>query len=386
MGKSNLYVGNRYIGDIYSGSSLISQVYKGNNLVYDVYYSGQVLFESSTPGTYTFTPKVKGLYEVIVIGAGGGGAAGADQPKYSGKSIASGGGSGAGVIAYFYLTGGTSYTCIVGAGGAGSGTGMWVLNTGGNGGQSSFASNIVCGGGTGGAAIWTDRSGWHEGYAGTVTTLTGAVSVSKNTSGNNGVVWGGYSGWVTPAASVYGGYGVGGSAYCDGGGGGTSAGGNGYIKISYVRHSTGNEYSTFTINPTPSDATVQLTSSGYTQVGTSITVFSGSNVSWQVSKTGYITQSGTESVYETGTKDVILVENQPLARCYRVTNTGAYVYVKRGEENVGNPVYAVDLSGTKATSVSQLSVLATIQSITESEISYYNGVTATRDYSSDLYT
>ena len=224
-----IYEGNSKIGTIYNGTNRLTKVYVGNTQVFG-YKPNEVVLETSTPQTNTINIKVSGYFQIIVVAGGGGGAAGADQAKYAGKSRASSGGSGSYVNAVYYLQKGT-YSYTVGGGGGGSGTGMWTLNTGGTGGSSSFSDKIVCGGGTGGAAIWTDRSGTHEGYGGTVTTLTGASTVNASVNGNNGTVWGGYSGWVTPGASVYGGYGVGGSAYCDSGGGGTSAGGNGYIKI-----------------------------------------------------------------------------------------------------------------------------------------------------------
>ena len=49
---------------------------------------------------------------------------------------------------------------------------------------------------------------------------------------------------------------------------------------------------TFTINPTPSNATVTLTASGYTQNGNSITVPNGTTISWSVSADGYTTRTG----------------------------------------------------------------------------------------------
>lgn len=67
---------------------------------------------------------------------------------------------------------------------------------------------------------------------------------------------------------------------------------------------------TFTINPTPSTATVTLTASGYTQSGNSITVPSGTSVSWSVSADGYTTQSGTQSVTSTSSKSVSLVAEE----------------------------------------------------------------------------
>lgn len=52
----------------------------------------------------------------------------------------------------------------------------------------------------------------------------------------------------------------------------------------------------FTINPTPSDATVKLTANGYTQSGNSITVPYGTTVSYKVSKKNYSTQSGNVTI------------------------------------------------------------------------------------------
>ena len=87
------------------------------------------------------------------------------------------------------------------------------------------------------------------------------------------------------------------------------------IKVPTVNTSTGEEEEpevtkyTFTINPTPSDATVTLTASGYTQSGNSITVASGTSVTWKVSKSGYISQNGTQVVTSTSSKSVTLNAN-----------------------------------------------------------------------------
>jgi hypothetical protein len=63
---------------------------------------------------------------------------------------------------------------------------------------------------------------------------------------------------------------------------------------------------TFTINPTPTSATVTLTASGYTQSGNSITVPSNTSVAWKVSASGYTEQSGTHTVTKTESKSVAL--------------------------------------------------------------------------------
>lgn len=66
---------------------------------------------------------------------------------------------------------------------------------------------------------------------------------------------------------------------------------------------------TFTINPTPSTATVTLTASGYTQSGNSITVASGTTVNWTVSASGYATQTGSAVVTGTTSENIVLVAN-----------------------------------------------------------------------------
>ncbi len=66
---------------------------------------------------------------------------------------------------------------------------------------------------------------------------------------------------------------------------------------------------TFTINPTPSDATVELTAPGYVQTGNSIDVPSGTIVTWKVSASGYTEQNGTHTVTKTETKSVTLNED-----------------------------------------------------------------------------
>lgn len=63
---------------------------------------------------------------------------------------------------------------------------------------------------------------------------------------------------------------------------------------------------TLTVEPTPSTATVALTASGYTQSGNSITVVSGTKVSYEVSATGYVAKSGSWYVYSDTTKTVTL--------------------------------------------------------------------------------
>lgn len=53
---------------------------------------------------------------------------------------------------------------------------------------------------------------------------------------------------------------------------------------------------TLTINPTPSDATVVLTATGFEQEGNTITVDEGTEVTWEVSKNYYVPQNGVITV------------------------------------------------------------------------------------------
>ena len=79
------------------------------------------------------------------------------------------------------------------------------------------------------------------------------------------------------------------------------------VSLSYTENIILTELVTFTIQPTPNDANVVLTASGYTQSGNSIVVSSGTTVSWSVSKTGYVSQSGSEVVSTNTTNPVVLV-------------------------------------------------------------------------------
>ena len=66
-----------------------------------------------------------------------------------------------------------------------------------------------------------------------------------------------------------------------------------------------NQY-TFTIVPTPADAYVEING----EPRTSITTAYGTSISWEVSKSGYVTQSNTETLTGDTTRNVTLVENQ----------------------------------------------------------------------------
>ena len=69
----------------------------------------------------------------------------------------------------------------------------------------------------------------------------------------------------------------------------------------------------FTIIPTPVDSKVVLTADGYTQISNSITVERGTLVIYNVSKEGYITQSGSIIVEE----DTVLDISKQIIRSFK---------------------------------------------------------------------
>lgn len=71
---------------------------------------------------------------------------------------------------------------------------------------------------------------------------------------------------------------------------------------------------TFTVVPSPSDATVKLTVNGSTTTGTSVSCTAGTTVYWEVSKTNYVTQSGSYTMTAANhTENVTLVYNYTLS-------------------------------------------------------------------------
>ena len=92
---------------------------------------------------------------------------------------------------------------------------------------------------------------------------------------------------------------------------------------------------TFTINPTPSTATVTLTASGYSQSGNSISVASGTSVSWEVSANGYDTIKGTHDITENKTLDVEITD---LTNAEKIDTSeenvvvGKWINVEKGAE------------------------------------------------------
>ena len=110
-----LYKGSQRMGAVYYGSKKISKIYKGSQLLYaaDPYKPGVVILEKSVAGTYSFTLNTKRKVQVIMVGAGGGGAWARYAATYKRTEN---GGSGAMLQGTMTLNAGI-YTVVVGQGG-----------------------------------------------------------------------------------------------------------------------------------------------------------------------------------------------------------------------------------------------------------------------------
>jgi hypothetical protein len=171
----------------------------------------------SSGGTYTWT--VPGCAEEICIDMWGAGGAGGGSAAVSGSFTGSGGGGGGYGTQCFAVTPSTTYTIVVGTGGAGTtvnggtggtssvtGTGISMTVTGGNGGTQGTTSGSGAVG-TGGTSTATSSSQGASGKAGCVNVLSihcgaggaganggaGAAGVTSgpNTTGLSGVAPGG---------------------------------------------------------------------------------------------------------------------------------------------------------------------------------------------------
>ena len=193
----------------------------------DPYKKETVLFESSTPGTYNLNISGDGVYLVYCIGGGGGSARSYSPSKK--KAAKAGGGSGSGFIGEIHISSG-DYSIVVGNGGNAAYTGGgWSYGA--AGGNSSLSNIITCFGGRGGAA---DAGGpsYIVGAGGSAPAIIGQTkNIELNSSGNSG-------GNGPGGASLYNGYGTGGTAIHDhpfSSAGSQNPGTAGYVKIVYKR-------------------------------------------------------------------------------------------------------------------------------------------------------
>lgn len=233
----SIYVDGQEIKRIYvGGEGYIKKAYYGRNLVYEI----ANLFESGTAGTYTVFIDSPGIYEISICGAGGGGGGSATSHNLLGAN----GGSGAAFRGNVLLDR-TTLTITVGKGGNGGNASGADAGRGSGGTLSRITdenSNVLITAGAGDGGHGTGNNYGGGGQGGTLTMGTAEV-ISYEIQSN---------GAASSTVSILGnGYGAGGARRSRASG---TAGTNGYVRIKYIGPEP--EY-TFTINPTPSDATVR---------------------------------------------------------------------------------------------------------------------------------
>ena len=220
------------------------------------------------------------------------------------------GGSGAGYHAKIIVTETGDYNLVVGSGGIGYGTGKGGSPTGTNGETSTIKKGtttlISAGGGTGGRSgpVWATA-----GSGGTLTKDSSLIEdeVYTSTNGNNGGAYAGGAGVsVSGAAGPISGHTWGSSGNSAGSfvGGWADPSYHGYIMIKYIAPLP--DMVTFTINPTPADAVVKITYGGTVHTGNTISVYKGTTVSWEVSKDGYQSKTGTTTPTSNTTQNVTI--------------------------------------------------------------------------------
>lgn len=249
----------------------------------------------------------------------------------SNHSFAASGGSGSGYHARIIIRQAGFYTIGCGTGGVSYGFARAAVGAGGAGGASYLRRNsdnvTIVNAGGGGAGSASSTTSATAGAAGVLTKNIEEQTVYVSTNGTRGNMQLAENHPI--AAGVAGpisGKSWGRTQEVRGGPSGAGdhiigASYHGFVWLKYV-DAVPVDY-TFTINPTPSDATVQLTINGTTYTQSSIEVIGGTTVSWSVSKAGYTTQTGSVVITEDTTQSVVLEEQQnPLYYCY-VANGGS---------------------------------------------------------------
>ena len=358
------------------------------------------LLDTATAGTYEITVSEESIAKVICVGAGG---AAAMRGVYDDKGYGWSGGSGGAFEGTFQLPAGT-YKVVVGSANnnttAQSGN-TQTLNPTDTSTHDSYIEGVVrCGGGGSGhySSNYVGAAGAAPSF--TIQPLTTTLSTAgKAGNSGSGGVGSDSAVVVNGGASVYNGYGK-------GQGCGVSEyaakrywinGTGGYVKIEIISKSNHDNklkfydvmrtiFHNLTINPTPSDATVTINGNNVN----SVTVASGTSISWSVSADGYTAQSGSLTLTDDTTKDVVLEEkNDPLYACYFVSGyTDTYMYAKTplGSDMLSyfhkNGVYNIPKKSSELTSNSSYSFTSVSE---QTAVSNMFG-TLTRYTAGDLYS
>lgn len=300
----------------------------------------------------------------------------------SNRSAEANGGAGAGYHAriivteagYYVLSSGKGgYSIYAGTGGRGeAGTATTISKDG--------VVKLSVGGGSP-ANTWD--GGGSAGAGGKITVNDfQTTEVYVSTAGADGRTAGKGGTATAPAGPISGHtWGKAGNSYAHYAGGAVDGGYHGYLMLKYIG-SAPNSY-LVTINSLTEGATVVLTVNGVDYNQNSMIVFSGTTVSWTVSKSGYQTATGSATVTNADITENVTLEPQvnPLFYCYKWSYSGTkWLYFPNELSSVGQvePMYFIGDGSTKATSASQLGT--SLYNVTVQSVSG-NSVTAVDDSS-----
>jgi len=280
----------------------------------NMHYAGGIVFlDSSSAGTQNIQSRVVDVYcNIICVGGGGGGAG---RLLVSIVAAAAGGGSGGYSNADVILPTSITQATVGSAGGSTTSQGGGTSQASG-GGTSSVGSLVSATGGGGGYVKAQNSSPTMTGGArGTGTTSNGNAGGTKKITSGSGTANGG--------ASVYNGRGLGASinVYTGSKPSVKTASTTGYVKIT---SKTLTDY-LLTVN-VPAGVNLTLTSAGHTQAGNAIRVSPNTDVTYVLSKVGYIPLTNT---FRITTDTVLNLDDELVPIPLTVLNCGPLIEVSQ---------------------------------------------------------
>lgn len=294
----SLFKGGREIEELYIGGNEISQLYHGSDLIFEntKYTPGQVLFTDRNVGEHTFSVLSGGYFKCCIVAGGGGQSNATTAPIGVVYWFSGGGGSGSGVEFVCKLRRNVNYSYTVGAKGDDSGTN----STAPSGGNSSF-NGYTCYGGEGGGTN-NVTSAW-GGAGGAIPTLDSSSIVVEIL---DPVLKAGNNGGTTSSSHNYCG---GTSVFYDDMGAGSRDGG---MRVEYVGSSYTPISRTLTFNiDVPADITIDgnVVAQGVTTYDA--TMVFGQTINYEVSATGYTTETGSYTWNTADTTDTLSITLNP---------------------------------------------------------------------------
>lgn len=118
------------------------------------YRSGDLIYENTKAGNYSFTIQFGGVYQIELVGAGGGADSNASDGNHGIPSAGGAGACGGYYKGLFRIPGGSTISGSIGAGGANNNTNVYAYTSASPGGNSTMSISetltLTCNGGAGG--------------------------------------------------------------------------------------------------------------------------------------------------------------------------------------------------------------------------------------------